>query len=280
MKIIDSHTHVFPKKIRENKEFFFQGEPEFALLYGSPESRMVGTSQLIQMMDEQGVSQSVIFGFPWKNPDTARYHNDYIIESVQQYPERLKGLACFDLLWKDAAKETRRSMEAGLSGAGELAFYLSGIDEVALNALAPVMEVLREYGNAPCLVHTNEPIGHEYPGKTPVSLKQIYTMAKRFCDNRIILAHWGGGIFLYHAMKRQTKEVLKNIWYDTAASVFLYEPAIYDIAAASGVIDKVLFGSDYPLVPPERYYRDIQASGLSAQQKEQILGKNAARLYE
>lgn len=232
------------------------------------------------MMDEQGIAQSVICGFPWRNPDTAVFHNDYIIESVQQYPKRLKGLACFDVLWKGAAKETRRCMEAGLSGAGELAFYLSGIDEVALDALAPVMEVLQEHNNAPCLIHTNEPLGHEYPGKTPISLKQIYSLAQRFPENKIILAHWGGGIFFYNTMKRETKEVLKNIWYDTAASVFLYDPAIYDIAAASGIIDKVLFGSDYPLVPPERYYRDIHASGLSSQQKEQILGKNAAQLYE
>ncbi len=241
---------------------------------------MSGASQLLQVMDEQGVDMAVICGFPWKNPETAIYHNNYIIESVRRYQPRLKGLACFDLQWDKAAKETRRCMDEGLCGAGELAFYLSGIDDAALKALAPVMEVLREKNNAPCLIHTNEPLGHTYPGKSPGTLKQIYDLAAAFPDNRIILAHWGGGIFFYHAMKKQTRKILKNIWYDTAASVFLYEPAIYDMAAAAGVIDKVLFGSDYPLATPERYYADMDASALTTEQKQQILGKNAALFYQ
>ncbi len=280
MVFIDSHTHIFPKNIRENRSRFFHAEPAFRLLYESPKARMSGASQLLKVMDEQGVDMAVICGFPWKNPETAMHHNNYIIESVARYPSRLKGLACFDVQWDGAAKETRRCMDEGLCGAGELAFYLSGIDDAALKALTPVMEVLRENGNAPCLIHTNEPLGHTYPGKSPVTLNQIYDLAAAFPDNRIILAHWGGGIFLYHTMKKQTRKILKNIWYDTAASVFLYEPAIYDMAAAAGVIDKVLFGSDYPLAPPERYYADMNASALTPEQKQQILGKNAALFYE
>jgi hypothetical protein len=129
------------------------------------------------------------------------------------------------------------------------------------------------------MIHTNEPVGHSYPGKTPVTLEQIYALAKAFPDNPIILAHWGGGIFFYNIMKKETRTVLKNIWYDTAASPFLYDAAIYDLAADAGVLDRVLFGTDYPLLAPDRYVKDLDASGLLPRQKAQVLGENAARLF-
>jgi predicted TIM-barrel fold metal-dependent hydrolase len=80
-------------------------------------------------------------------------------------------------------------------------------------------------------------------------------------------------------MKKQMKERLKNIWYDTAASVFLYEPQIYDMAVKAGVLEKVLFGTDYPLLTPDRYYTDIDQSGLTLEQKRMVLGENARNLY-
>jgi len=277
--IIDSHTHIFPEQIKQDRSGYFDKEPEFKLLYNSPKAKIIGVDDLIESMDRHTVDISVICGFPWRDPDLTRLNNDTIIESVQKYPDRIKGLACFDSAWEGAADETKRCLDAGLCGAGELAFYLSGIDKKALNFLDPVMAVLRENGNLPCMIHTNEPIGHSYPGKTPVTLEQIYTLAKTFPDNKIILAHWGGGIFLYNTMKKETKTVLKNIWYDTAASPFLYESNIYDIAVGAKIIDKVLLGTDYPLLSPERYYKDIEATNLTPLQKENVLGNNAARLY-
>jgi uncharacterized protein len=277
--IIDTHTHIFPKQVQQDRSRYFDNEPEFKLLYDSPKAKISNIEELINSMDKYQVDISVICGFPWRNPDHAKSNNDVIIESAQKYSDRIKGLACFDAAWQGAAEETCRCIDAGLCGAGELAFYLSGIDKNALISLDPVMAVLRDKGNLPCMIHTNEPIGHYYPGKTPVTLEQIYTLAKTFPENKIILAHWGGGIFFYNSMKKETKNSLKNIWYDTAASPFLYDSQIYDQAVSSGVIEKVLLGTDFPLLAPDRYYKDINNSGISNRQKELILGRNAALLY-
>ena len=277
--IIDSHTHIFPESVYNDRTAFFENEPEFKLLYDSPKSKISTIADMIRSMDEHKVDVSIICGFPWRNSDLAKTNNDTVLSAVAQFPDRIKGLACFNLLWKGAAKETERCVDAGLCGAGELAFYLSGIDEDALARLEPVMAVLKEKGNLPCMVHTNEPIGHYYPGKTPISPEQIYALAQKFPENRIILAHWGGGIFFYHTMKKQTKQVLKNIWYDTAASPFLYDPSIYDMAVTAGVIDKVLFGTDFPLLTPARYYKELEQTGLSSEQKKQVLGVNADLLF-
>ena len=277
--IIDSHTHIFPEKIKQDRSLYFDNEPEFKLLYDSPKAGISNIDDLLESMDKYHVDISIICGFPWHNPDYTKLNNDTVIESVIKYPDRIKGLACFDAAWRGAANETQRCLDAGLCGAGELAFYLSGIDKQALALLEPVMSVLRENGNLPCMIHTNEPVGHKYPGKTPVTLTQIYDLAQTFSDNKIILAHWGGGIFFYNIMKKETKKVFKNIWYDTAASPYLYYSQIYDIAFHAGVLDKVLFGTDFPLLTPERYYRDNDNSSIKSDQKKKILGKNAALIF-
>ena len=276
--IIDTHVHIMSKAVQENRSAFFDGEPEFKLLYDSPKSRIVSAEDVIETMDKNEINTCVVCGFPWHNPDTARTNNDTVIEAVARYPGRIKGLACFDAVWDGAADETRRCIDAGLSGAGELAFYLSGIDDTALSYLEPVMEVLKEK-DMPCMIHTNEPVGHMYPGKTPITLEQIYRLAGKFPDNKIILAHWGGGIFFYHLMKKEAKTILKNIWYDTAASPFLYDATVYDAAACAGVIDKVLLGTDFPLLAVPRYQKDLAESGLTPEEKQMVLGDNAAALY-
>jgi len=277
--IIDVHTHLFPDEIRNNRAAYFSGEPAFELLYADPKSKMAGMEDTVRSMDENGVDVSVVFGFPWRSIEIARKNNDYIIEAVSRYPDRFVGLACVNTLEEDAAGEVERCINAGLSGVGELAFYRSGIDRKAVLSLAPVMDICRA-GDLPVLIHTNEPVGHVYPGKTKNTLAQIYGLVRAYPENKIILAHWGGGIFFYSLLKKEVTQTLENVWFDTAASPFLYRPDIYEIAARLAGEGKILFGTDFPLLSPARYYREIGASGVSEDVKERILGKNAADLFK
>lgn len=275
--VIDFHTHIFPAKISGNREKYFQSEPAFKLLYDSPNSRLVGAEILIDAMDKNGVDKSVIFGFPWKNDEVFVLNNDYIIESVRKYPDRFIGFACFDPFNVKAENEAERCLNHGLCGIGELAFYESGIDKEALLRLSPVMDICRTK-DMPLLIHTNEPVGHNYPGKTPNTLLQIYNLIKKFQDNKIVLAHWGGGIFFFNLLKKEVKEKMKNVYFDTAASPFLYDFRIYLEAKELAGIDKILFGSDFPLLNPSRYFSELKISGLEKEDIEKICGLNAERL--
>ena len=277
--IIDFHTHIIPKAIRENREKYFPTELAFKLLYSSSGSKLVGAREIVVSMDEQGVDKSVVFGFPWKSKEIFQFHNDYIMEAVERYPERLIGLCCFDPLHKETVAEAVRCLEGGLSGIGEIAFYQSSIDDTALDRLTPLMEICHDR-DLPFLIHTNEPVGHIYPGKTPNTLKQIYNLVNRFSKNKIVLAHWGGGIFFFNLLKKDVKESLKNVYFDTAASPFLYAPQIYRYAKEIAGLDKILFGSDFPLLKPIRYFKELEKTGLSKDQIESICGRNAARLLK
>ena len=196
---------------------------------------------------------------------------------VGRHPDRLIGFCCVDPLHPEAAAEVERCLKAGLKGVGELAFYTSGIDKLCLSSLDPIMALARRF-NCPVMLHTNEPVGHQYPGKSPNTLLQIYTLVQRFEHNRIILAHWGGGIFFYTLLKKEVRETLANVWFDTAASPFLYQPQIYAQAIALAGEDKVLFGTDFPLLKPQRYFKEMEQAGLSGSQKTAVCGANAVKI--
>ena len=277
--IIDVHTHIFPRHISQNRDAFFDHEPEFELLYKSPKSNLVGAEHLLERMDVDGVDKSVVFGFPWRSADIFKAHNDYIMEAVQQYPDRLIGLGCFDAGHPEGPNEAERCLAAGLSGIGELAFYRSGIDKAARDGLAPIMDACLGR-NAPVMIHTNEPVGHIYPGKTPNTLAQIEAVLRRFPDNQIILAHWGAGLLFFSLMKKGVKEALQNAHFDTAASPYLYDADIYPLAVKLVGANKILFGSDYPLLGPKRYFDEIRNSGLNRKAIDAICGLNAAKLFQ
>jgi predicted TIM-barrel fold metal-dependent hydrolase len=275
--IIDFHTHIFPPFMAQDRTNFFSADPAFALLYGSPKSRLVVAEDLLRSMDESGIQRSVVFGFPWKDGNLFRRHNDYILESVGRFPDRFIGFCCFHPLAKEAAREVERCLDGGMSGIGELAFYDQDLSPTLITALVDIMALSRRY-DVPLLIHTNEPLGHDYAGKTPMTLGQIYSLVQQYPFNRIVLAHWGGGILFYGLMKKEVREVLKNVWFDTAASPYLYAPKIYKIAGDIVGVEKILFGSDYPLISPARYFQEMVEADLPEKSIGMIKGSNASRL--
>jgi len=275
--IIDIHTHLYPKVIRDNRQAFFAGEPAFQLLYDSPRAKMAGPQDLLAVMDDQGVDKAVIFGFPWRSLETAKINNDAVAEAVARHPDRFIGFCCLDPAHPQAPAEVERTLTSGLGGIGELAFYQGGINAAALAALDPIMALAKQRA-CPVLIHTNEPVGHAYPGKSPNTLVQIYAMVRRYPDNTIILAHWGGGLFFYALLKKEVSEAMANVVVDTAASPFVYQPQVYRHAVDIVGAERILFGSDFPLLEPKRYFAELDQNGLTPEQLALIRGGNAARI--
>lgn len=274
--IIDCHTHIFPPFIRDNRESLIKAEPVFRLLYESSKAKLVGAAALIEQMGRSGVDRTVVFGFPWSDPELMRRHNDYIGEAASRFPDRLLPFVCVDPRVKQAAEEVERCLVGGMRGVGELAFYKEVLDASVVGVLEPIAFLCQKY-EVPLMIHTNERVGHWYRGKAEASLKVIYELIRAFPANRFILCHWGGGLFFYELLKREAREVLSQVAYDTAASPFLYDPAIYAVAVRIVGAQKILFGSDYPLIPPERYFEEMAAAGLSEEDQAWIKGRSASR---
>jgi len=276
--IIDAHVHICPPEVRSSREDYLPHEPEFAAIYQNPEAKLVGAGELVASMDEQGVDMSVVFGFPWRQEDHFRLNNDYVLQAAQRYPDRLIPLCCLDAFHPRAESEVLRCLAAEAQGVGELALYGTDLDQTALDKLESIAAVASGAGK-PVLLHTNEPVGHAYPGKAPMTLRQLYALIRLCPETRWILAHLGGGLPFFGFMKKEVREALSNCWFDTAAMPFLYRPEVLQVMAQAVGIDKLLLGTDFPLLPPSRYFKEFQASGLSGEQTQAICGHNARQLF-
>ncbi|MDI7253466.1 MAG: amidohydrolase family protein, partial [Actinomycetota bacterium] len=126
--------------------------------------------------------------------------------------------------------------------------------------------------------HVNEPVGHVYPGKGPVTPETVYRLVRAYPEAVFILPHWGGGLLFYELMPEVAEEC-RNVLYDTAASPFLYRPSIYRLAAEAAGSGKILFATDYPLLPYRRTLADARAGLENTSFQDAILGGNAARLF-
>jgi predicted TIM-barrel fold metal-dependent hydrolase len=281
MKKTDFHVHVTPPDVIADWRKYAEKEPYFALLSNSKGNKFATAEDVAAAIEKDAVvDRAVVFGFAFRDIGLCRYVNDYVIEKTGQYPEKLTGFAVVPpeegSRGEEAAKEIERCFRAGLKGVGELFPEGQGFDLEDEKETAAVTGACKEL-DIPLLLHANEPVGHYYPGKTGVTLRQLETFVANNPSLKIVLAHWGGGILFYETMG-EIKEKFRNVYYDTAASPFLYDERIYRAAKALGLCEKILFGSDFPLLPHSRYLDGLEKSGLDSEDKQMILGANARKL--
>jgi uncharacterized protein len=181
---------------------------------------------------------------------------------------------------KDAVDEARRLIKAG----GIRGFKLHPpLQEFHANdkAAYPFYEVVNE-AKLPVIFHTGHSgIGTNMPGGGGIRLKygnpmDMDDVAVDFPDMPIILAH------------------PSFPWQDEAISVCLHKPQVYiDLSGWSPkyfspvliqyantlLKKKMLFGSDYPLITPDRWLADFTAINIKDEVRPLILKENAARLF-
>ena len=139
-----------------------------------------------------------------------------------------------------------------------------------------MMDAAREMGLI-VLVHCSEPVGHCYAGKGKTTPDKMWAFIQNFPDNKIVCAHWGGGLPFY-ALMPEVREGLENVYFDTAASPFLYTPDVFESVAGIVGAERILLGTDYPLLSQTRLLKQVNGSPLSDEQKRLILGENGQRL--
>lgn len=272
--IIDFHVHLFPPEMIAHRERFFD-DAHFAALYKTEKSKMVNRNELLAMMRREGIKRAVAMAFPFENDEYRTLQNEYLLESSRE----TGGTIIPFLVAPDDAESLREwtadAKKRGAAGIGEVAFYATGFGKREQQYLAALLHAA-SIAELPVCLHVNEPVGHRYPGKYASSIELLYEAIAQYPNAKIILAHWGGGIFFYELMK-EVREALSHVWYDTAATPYLYDENIYKIAGEIIGAEKILFGSDYPLISPARY---IQAMRRYFYDEEltHVLGANAQKL--
>jgi hypothetical protein len=274
--IIDFHTHITAPEIIARRDDYLVRDAWFRDLYANPRARLSSAEDLIAAMDQGGVDQSIVFGFGWRDMDLCRRDNDYVMEAVARFPERLFGFCIVNpAAGREAVREVERCAAGGLLGVGELMPDGQGYRLDDEETMAPLVEVAQAHDML-LLTHCSEPVGHLYPGKGTVTPDEVIRFARIFPQARLVCAHWGGGTIFYELMP-EIARLMCNVYYDTAASLYLYQDDIFSLAArwAPG---KVLFATDYPLLSPKRLITRMRAARMPTATLRRMLGGNAWRV--
>ncbi|MEE9491029.1 MAG: amidohydrolase family protein [Dehalococcoidia bacterium] len=275
--IIDFHTHIFPPKMIENRDSYIGRDPCFDVLYANPKSKLATADDLIANMDKEGIDVSVVLNIGWRSHELCLETNDYIMEAIARYPNRLAGFCAVQPLASEKALvELERCVRGGVKGIGELRCDRQGFDLADEATMRPIARVAIEH-HLVLLTHSSEPVGHSYPGKGAITPDILYRFIQNFPDLSVVCAHWGGGLPFY-ALMPEVSRALSNVYFDTAASPFLYQDAIFEHVAAIVGADKILFGSDHPLIGQDRIVKSISSLKLPAEAESMILGGNAERI--
>ncbi len=209
-----------------------------------------------------------------------RIANEEVAESCAEHSDVLIPFASVDP-WKGKAgvREARRLVtEHGVRG---FKFHPSIQGFSPNDPMAyPLYEAIEELG-VPALFHTGQTgIGAGVPGGGGIRMKYANPMlvddvAVDFPELRIILAH------------------PSFPWQDEALAVATHKPFVYiDLSgwspkyfppqlvhyANSLLQDKVLFGSDYPVITPDRWLSDFEELDMKPHVRPKILKENAVTL--
>ncbi len=289
--LIDAHIHYTPPSLAADLDAFIAAEPFWGLMLaprsdGRSVQGWATAERMLADMDAAGIDKVVLMGEYRRSQEGCVARNDQALEIMRRWPDRVIAFAMLQPKAGQASlDELARCLDGGMAGVGELGPYGQGyrLDDPDFLRLAEAC-IRRD---VPLNLHTNEEVGRYYPGKAPTPLRDYYRLASYYPELKLILAHWGGGLFFYEMMP-EVRRVLRNVWYDTAASPLLFPTRdIFDAALRCVDHRKLLYASDYPLRlyprrQPEPDFRpflaEIDELGLAPDVRADVLGGNAARL--
>jgi len=273
--MIDAHVHLFPESVARKRDHYTD-DPGFNALYKNDRARLADSSSLKEYMERFSLTKIFALGFSWQTQIRCEEHNDAIIRVKS---DRIVPFASMPSLpVYDVDERCGAIRDAGFAGVGEVAFYGEGLSKASAHYLGAIFAACARH-RLIVVLHINEPVGHDYPGKYSPGFDVLYKLIVENPEVKIVLSHFGGGMFLYESMP-EVRAHFKNVFYDTAAAPFIFDEKIYAIARAAGVIDKVLFGTDYPLMTPERFFPFFSRASLTGEEVALITQKNSERLLD
>ncbi len=275
--VVDAHVHAFPDEIIASRDDLVRRDHWFGQLYVNPKALLTNGNQLLDSMSLAGVDHSVICGFPWSDPGLCRLNNDWMATISATSGGSLSWLGIVVPQHSSAAREAERCFAMGAVGIGELNADGQGFDLTDQSSLTAFTATCLAAAR-PILLHATEPVGHGYPGKGTATPDRLlhFLAANQGLD--VVLAHWGGGLPFYELMP-EVASLCQRVRYDTAASPYLYRHDILRAAVDLIGSDRILWGSDFPVLGQTRFLRRTLSTELESDSLRRIIGGTAIDTY-
>ena len=225
----------------------------------------------ISAMDEAGVGLAL--SSAWYGPAGSLIDNDEVAEGVERFPDRLRGVAGVDLGKPvQAVRELRRRVDEGFVGLRMLPWWWEVPPTDRL--FYPLYAACVELGVPFCtqVGHT----GPLRPSETGRPIPYIDQVAIDFPELAIVCGHIG---YPWTTEMIAVADKHPNVYIDTSAyAAHRYPAELVDYMTGRGS-QKVLFGSNNPMMTPARALARLDELGLDDVQRELFLAGNARRVF-
>jgi predicted TIM-barrel fold metal-dependent hydrolase len=257
--IIDIHAHIFPEKVAA------RAVESIGKYYGLTMTGKGTASDLLKSGSRINACKYIVHSTATKVEQVRSINN--FIAAKQAENDSFIGFGTLHPGLSDVDSEVERIISLGLQGIKlHPEFQEFNIDDEDMLKIYKALE-----GMFPLLIH----VGDE--NKTSSSPRRLSKIIKLFPNLTVIAAHLGG-----YQMWEESAEYLvgRNLYFDTSSSLFkLDSRKASEIIRMHGV-EKVLFGSDFPMWSHEEELKRFNRLDLTEEERRLILSGNAKRLLK
>lgn len=241
MKIIDIHCHI-----------------------GNGIYKKQSTTQLIQNMNENEIDISIIVPVEEEIAVCNQKGNDFILNEIDKYPDRLKGMAVANPWYgEESVRILENALKSGMCGIK----FNPAIQGFKINDVIayPLIELAEKY-NVPIYFHTGTPV-------TCIPF-QVADLATLYPNVNFIMGHSGYSDFWNDVPFIMSN--YKNVYCDTSISL----TSRHEDILAVGAGDRLLFGSDSPHSNLAYELKKVKMINADESNIEKVLYNNASKLFK
>lgn len=257
--IIDAHTHLFTSATGDSSR------------------------DLLRAMDRAGIAKAALFPSPGKFVSTAQ-----VAAVAARQPDRFFAIGSGNPL-EDVGLQIAELRRFASAGAIRGIKFFTGYEHFSpgdVDALRPFLDLALEH-DLPVIFHTGDTFAWAKSARLkfaqPLAVDEV---AVAYPELTVIIAHCG-----YPWIEDAAAVIYKNANVYADISGWAYaELAPEDAESLTrrlltmreylGSLDKLLFGTDYPIMNPESYVHFASALPIPDDEREKILSGNALRIFK
>lgn len=259
--VIDAHCHIYPDKIAEKAS---QNTGRFYDLHMEYDGKV---STLLELGQKAGIDKFVVQSVA-TTPKQVSSINNFICDTVKKYPDKMYGLGTLHPESENIEKDIDELISLGLHGVK----LHPDIQQFKIDdyRCLEIYEICEKRG-LPVLIHTGD---HRFDFSNPNRMLPIVDIYENLT---IIGAHFGGWSIWHEAAEQLCDR--KNFYVDCSSSFYaLTDDEIRFLINKYGS-DKVIFGTDYPMWDCKTELDRFISLGLSKDDSDKILYKNAMKVF-
>ena len=256
MTVVDAHVHVYPEKIA------LRAAKSVGDFYQYPMFKEGSIPAMLAAVEGSPITHHIIYSVATK-PSNVESINDFIAAECEKHPNFV-GFMAMHQDYPNPEAEIERAIGLGLRGMKlHPDTQKVNMDDDRLMRIYELIE-----GRMPLVMHCGD---YRTDFSHPRRMKRIL---HEFPNLVVDAAHFGGWSVFDYALEYLEDE---NCYVDTSSALeFLGPRRTVELARAYG-IERVMFGSDFPMWSPVNEYNMLAAMPFTEDEFEAITWHNAQR---